>query len=642
MNFLAYIAVVIFLIVAYFLGVAIRMLFTNKDEDPYFSTFKNLFVGMLLIVFGVAVVQTRGITILWGFLLVTIFYLLLERPKIHIPTVSIKNLYPLLVMLVITLACYMLQGMFFYDTPYSKIAQGDFYSYAEVIDYMWNTHVETSTFWSILTQDPTLNVAGPFHYPELWLASIFYGLFGFGVIESQVIISHVIMVTILAMGMIALVRSITKDIWMFAFGIVSVFLGGVVLVNILPQAIDFVFFCGCSPKFAMLSILYVWSTILMLKHDDRFFYPLLLLPIASISLAPVIGIVLFCMGIFYFIRKDKSYGLKLVGSIVLVELLIVLFYILQSNQAGVTGVPTLDILIKGHALDKLKCLKILVGTIVILVFNYGIYFLPTIVLLFTQKRKLLLEFLKEYSQFIVYVVLSLVSGLCFWVLLHPMHDSTQFFTTATLVLNNIFIIVLLVKQYTWLEKRWEKMVMGVYFCAIVILNVIFVPQHPFYHYYKMPYSQDFLEKVNQQVGNQTVYVGIIYGNEYISTNYWHAARGYGDMRMLNQQKVKAYEILMHTCNVDYSQMNTMHALRAQAFFVSCPFNKYVNSVNPNYTLEDIPQLQLDFMQTNNIHYLLLNHGGVLPMTMVPYVENIFVNQVGGQQFVVLNFEKKNQ
>ena len=279
MNFLAYIAVVIFLIVAYFLGVAIRMLFTNKDEDPYFSTFKNLFVGMLLIVFGVAVVQTRGKTILWGFLLVTIFYLLLERPKIHIPTVSIKNLYPLLVMLVITLACYMLQGMFFYDTPYSKIAQGDFYSYAEVIDYMWNTHVETSTFWSILTQDPTLNVAGPFHYPELWLASIFYGLFGFGVIESQVIISHVIMVTILAMGMIALVRSITKDIWMFAFGIVSVFLGGVVLVNILPQAIDFVFFCGCSPKFAMLSILYVWSTILMLKHDDRFFYPLLLLPI---------------------------------------------------------------------------------------------------------------------------------------------------------------------------------------------------------------------------------------------------------------------------------------------------------------------------------------------------------------------------
>ncbi len=56
----------------------------------------------------------------------------------------------------------------------------------------------------------------------------------------------------------------------------------------------------------------------------------------------------------------------------------------------------------------------------------------------------------------------------------------------------------------------------------------------------------------------------------------------------------------------------------------------------------ISLLQLDFMQTNNIHYLLLNHGGVLPTTMVPYVENIFVNQVGGQQFVVLNFEKKKQ
>ena len=156
------------------------------------------------------------------------------------------------------------------------------------------------------------------------------------------------------------------------------------------------------------------------------------------------------------------------------------------------------------------------------------------------------------------------------------------------------------------------------------------------------FNSDFFEKVNQQVGNQTVYVGVIYGNEFINIDFWHAAYSFGDMRMLNQQNVKAYEILLHTCNVDYTQMNAMHALRTQAFFSSCPFNQYVNNVKPDYTLEDIPQLQLDFMRTNNIHYLLLNHGGILPATIAPYVETILSNPKGGQQFVILNFDKNNQ
>ena len=298
MNILTYIAIFLFLIVVYFLGAVIRMFFVHTEDDTYFAAFKNMVVGMFAIVGAVAVIRTQGNTVLWGFILVAILYLLLERPKIQIKTLSVK-IYPVVIMGVISIVFYIFQGVFFYEPPYNRVAHGDYYSYSELINYMWNNHVETSTFRTNYFQNPSLWTVGPFHYPELWLASIFYGLFNFDIIESQVVISHVIIVSILVMGMIALVRSITKDKFMLAFGIVSVFLGGVVLVNVLPQAVDYVFFCGCSPKFAILSILYVWATLLMLKHDNRFFYPLLLLPIASITLAPVIGIVLFWIVLYF-------------------------------------------------------------------------------------------------------------------------------------------------------------------------------------------------------------------------------------------------------------------------------------------------------------------------------------------------------
>ena len=96
MNWMALLAIIVSLVIFYIAGSFVLWLSrTAPKADVFYETFVRLIVGLVSVVSAYAIVKTYGNTILWGFLIVGVLYLLYaKRNKLFLDKYCIRNLLP--------------------------------------------------------------------------------------------------------------------------------------------------------------------------------------------------------------------------------------------------------------------------------------------------------------------------------------------------------------------------------------------------------------------------------------------------------------------------------------------------------------------------------------------------------------------
>ena len=643
-------AIIISLIFFYAFGGLISILIKDyKNNDAFYDTFVKTAIGFLFIVFVYAVYKTNGNTVLWGFILIGLLFLFkyLHDKKNKTNNldyannkISIKQrLQSLCVLIGLGTVFFFFQSLFFYNDPINNLPQGDFGFYSNLVNNLNQYGIESTT----RAKYAILNVAEspvPYHYPELWLAALISKITGILALETQVIAIHSILGSILSLGMLALCRLISKSFILQIFSIISVYFSGLMIVKFLPQADIYIFANAWNPKTITISIFFVWFAILAIQKNLNFIFPIIIIPLLNIALAPTIftSSVLFLF--FLYFKKHFILRETIISTLFVffTAVFIALFYFLNSN-ASATGNFTLNNIIEGLVYDKFKSVKIIVASILISLSVYFFYFTP---LIFILKRFLINDLiikLKNQYLFFSFFLISFFTGLFIWSITHPVADSIQFFYMPGILLANIAIWVLLLNISVILkDSKTRKYLYFAMLIIIVFVNFYTLPKTPFYKYIKIEnlYSQEYLSLVQNKVEkteNSNKIIAFIRNPDAIN-GYWQAVNSYGEAYFMHLFYSGYQSISLDVLYTSTDIYDPITKTRIESYLNKSTFKNYAESnlsKNPEYTIGD---LQYKFVTENKINFLILGKEATLPESLSEITDTIIFDHISGKRFVV--------
>ncbi|MDR2010396.1 MAG: hypothetical protein LBQ22_07935 [Bacteroidales bacterium] len=647
MNFFMLFIIIISLVFFYLAGSLI--LFITKSgtsKDSFFDLFIRLTLGLCATVFVYAAIKTKLNTILWGFVLVGIIYLVYRRSSEKLDQNKFmffdKSLWkPLLIMVGLGIVFFVFQGLFFYNEPLNNMPHGDFFYYSKLILALESHGVEGNTY----TQNPFFDgVANPkpYHYPEMWLAALIMRCFNVLSLETQVIAVHSILATILSVGMIALSRSITKSFLVQAFAVISLIMSGILLFRILPQADIYIFATGYNPKTMFISIFFVWFAILCINKNEFFYFPLLMLPIANIAMAPAIFSGLFVYAVIISVYQKKySYLVKILPATFIIAVLIGLFYLLQSGTSAAGGFKA-ESVASGIISDKLKPFKIFAGSIVILISVYFLYIIPVFLRFFFKDKKIFIKKIGSIKSLLLLWTIFTICGLGIWSLINIMSDSIQFFYLPALLLLNILLFVILTLLYESNKslKKSVNYLLFIYILLLALLNIKFLPETPFYRYYdaNSRYSYKTMTDVARKIEateDFNFYGAFLKAPEEL-VGYWNAAPHFGFGNQLYLIFDGLYTVSLNTLYTPTSYDDPIEETRVNKMLENAVFTKFAKKWEAEYGKTSIDSLQYQYIKENNIEYLIISEKVDLPNTLLSLVDTIFVDDISKQKFVFLS------
>lgn len=651
MNFYVLLIVLTSLISFYLIGSILSLVSKSEfEKDVFFDVFIKLTIGLLFVVFTYAVIVTGGNTILWGFVILGLFYLFEKKGKafnikdrfFDVINKNNKRQFVILLVMIVGIVFFFFQGSFFYNQPINNVPHGDFNYYALLIEYLNLYGVESTTFAQYLIIDTPISPV-PYHYPELWLSALISKVFGILAMETQVVATHSILATILGTGMIALSRKLTNSFVLQIFSFLSIFLSGVFFLSILPQSETFIFANGYNPKTVFVSLFFIWFVILALDEKQLFYFPLLFLPIANIALAPAILTSLILYSIINTFNKSNKIILSkhIIFETFIIAIFIMSFYFFQSGSQASGGFQK-DSLIEGLLIDRLKPLKIFFGSILIFISLYGLYLLPIIAVLISKQRKdYYMQLLKYKNIFIIFVFVFL-SGLFMWSLTHPISDSIQFFYMPALILLNLVIVINLLFVYKSFEKfKSIKYIFLSYIFIILSINLFSLQNTPFYKYreitkeYSEKYIKTVVELTETHDYNNKIIVFITPPNEHVS--FWHIIKNNGPAIYFRFYKPYFNTLNLNSLDRNLDAYDAINKKRIEKILHDRPFYKFAISRKENYSSADIPTLQYEFIVENKIKYLILEKGAELDTVFKSLVDTIVLDEISKQKFVFLKY-----
>ncbi|PLX09131.1 MAG: hypothetical protein C0596_04850 [Marinilabiliales bacterium] len=556
----------IFTISSYFIGSFITSFFnTHTEKDNFYRSFVNLLSGLFFYIIGFAIIKSSGNTIMWGIIIILILYYIFNRSVFTIKKVSLSDrfslnkemLTPFLTIICLSIVFFFFHGSFFYNSPVNYLPHGDYEYYSGIVELLNHKGIESikATSFAFENITPTPN---PYHYPELWLSAIICSFSGFITLESIVVVSLAILNVILATGFISICRHFSKNIIVQILSVTFIFLGGLIFTHSYPIAETYVFANGWTPKVSMVSIIFVFFVISTIKNQSLSLFPLLMLPIVNISLAPAIftSIVLTCL--YYYFRKNKKTAFKYIFGSIILAIFILVFYYLNS-KSGTAGNFTPENIIEGHKTDLTKPLKVIGGSIIILSILYFLYFIPPS--LFSLKKAYRSAFfseLRKYKSLFIFSLLIVIVGLLFWSITHPISDSMQFFYMPGILLLNILIFIIIIisfKEFQNSDTPKNKVLSFLIIIIFSITNIISVYNSPFYKKRDITnsYSLEYITSINENIekSNQENYlVASILDAEKIN-GFWSAiSKGQGYFLRLSKNNINLISLISPEVNLN--------------------------------------------------------------------------------------------
>lgn len=660
MNWIALLAIIFSLVIFYIAGsFVLWLLRTAPKADVFYETFVRLIVGLVSVVSAYAIVKTCGNTILWGFLIVGVLYLLYaKRNKLFLGKYRVRNLLPddknillpALVMFVLGIGFFLFQGAFFYATPINNMPHGDYAFYATVSSVLNDFGVEASDWQSVVIGGST--APSPYHYFDIWLPVIFINILQGDTYEAFVVVTQSIYMVILAMGMIAVTRKVMDytdvaslrqaqgaknggagRILIQVLSVLSIFFAGLLFVKILPQSSDFIFSNSCSLKYLSVSMFVVWTVLAMLEKKGGWYLPMLCLPVVNIITAPVaFTTAVLLLGMSALRRKSLKHIALPVVSVFAVAVFIVLFYFLQAGESA-SGGMSLSTILDSFADDKAKPFKIILGSIAILLSVYAYYLLPTIVSAISRKRNDYWTLVKDNAIVLVSVVTVVCVGTVVWGLTHVMADSIQFFMVSAIPWVNVAIWMLMLFSFKIANKVAGYLIMA-FVLLMAALNFYQIGKVPFYRYSQKYVDADYVKGVSAAISEtEGLHLGVFIQDSSQMFRYWDF-NCFGVGAEFKHFTSDLYLTAVYPePNID--KFAEIDKPRIQKAVKGNPFQNFMIDYKSGHPDSRYDEIVLEFVKANDCKFVYLSSGCKLLEPVEPYIDKRFVNKKNGECFFTL-------
>ncbi len=630
MNILSIIYLLISLMLYYIIGWSITHLFKAiNTAHIFYNVFVRLLIGLVIVLTVYAFIKTSGHTICCGFIVVGILYIISyinhnREQFVTFRSITIGNeCIAIGVVLVLGVLFYCYQGCFFYHNICNNIPHGDYSGYATIQGILNSYGIESYAWQNVALEHGTLPT--PYHYFDLWLPSMYVFLFNIPVYEAQVIISQSILMAILSVGMIALTRQFTHNKLIQGLSILSIFFSGLLFYKVLPQSSDFIFSNSCSLKYLSVGIFLLLTCIKIVRKEDDYYYPLLCLPILNIITIPSVLGSIFLILLVQCIRKELSVKIAII--ILLKFLIIVLFigafYCLQSSGNNDTW-KLLSGTLYYNVLQPLKPLKILAGSLLILVSIYFCYFIPYIICIIKEHGKICLN----NTVLCTFSVSIPIVGLLAWSYTNILADSMQFFAVTGIIVINMLIWITIMKCYVKCNKT-GKILLGIYIVVLFIINIWRLHDVPFYRYTKVE-NANYVLAVSSAMNECHAVKGMYCNDSSEMVSYW----SYNDFGYGNLMKPFVKELYIPKVYPAHSieHFNEIEQLRIKNAIAKTAFAHFIQE---NTSISNYDSLQYLFAKQINADFIMLSKKSTLSPMFTPYIDTIYTDKISGERCVML-------
>ena len=641
MNWIALIAIILSLVIFYIAGSLVLWLSrTAAKADSFYETFVRLIVGLVTVVSAYAIVKTCGNTILWGFLIVGVLYLLYaKRNNLLLGKYCLGNLLPdgkkvllsVSVMFVLGIVFFLFQGAFFYATPINNMPHGDYAFYATVSSVLNDFGVEVSDWEDVVIGGST--TPSPYHYFDIWLPVIFINILQGDTYEVFVVVTQSIYMVILAMGMIAVTRKVTENKIMQVLSVLSIFFAGILFVRILPQSSDFIFSISCSLKYLSVSMFVVWCVLAMLERKAGWYLPMLCLPVVNVITAPVaFTTAVLLLGLSALRRKQLKHIVLPLLSVFAVAVFIVSFYFLQAGESA-SGGMSFSTILDSFADDKSKPFKIIFGAIAILLSVYAYYLLPTVASLISRKRNGYWALVKDNAIVFVGMLTVVCVGVVVWGLTHVMADSIQFFMVSAIPWINIAVWLLILFSFKNYNRIARYLVMA-FVVLMAALNFYQIEKVPFYRYSQKSVDADYVKGVSAAISEtESLHLGVFIQDSSQMVEYWDF-NCFGVGAEFKHFTSELYLTAVYPePNID--KFTEIDKPRIQKAMKSNPFQKFMVEYKAGHPDCRYDEIVMEFLKANDCKFVYLSSGCDLPENIEPYIDKQFVNKKNGECFFTL-------
>ncbi len=619
-----------------------------KNKDFLVDAFTSTMIGLLgiIVIYSLVLASGKSIFILIPIIgLLTLFRLKSERQKPYFKAnLSIDEIKGLGIGITLFLVFYFIQSFLFYNKPFNNVPHGDITAYyTKVIDYLNYYGVESrnKALFGIIQNEDTPT---PYHYGEFWISALLSKFSNALSVESFTVATHAYLSAILGLGLISLSRTINKNVIHQLLSLLFMFASGITVFQFLPQSESFKYALGWNPKFIIVALFFIWFVIMVFNKKKFYYFPLLMLPIINIGLAPAIfsGLVIFALA-SKVLSKPIDIWKSLIVDSFFVAIGIVSFYLLLSGS-GSSGDFEPSSIMAGWSNDWTKAFKIGIGAIFIVIALYIFYTLPFVFLVKKEIRSEYRNESKNHRVITTLFILFFTIGLATWAITHAIHDSMQFFYLPGIILLNIIILLKTNVLLSIVQRHSVKSYSISLFLVIglIVYNLVTLRETPFYRFNPLTktYSSQFLKELKSSVDKELkkstspVFYGYLAAPEDI-IGYWNSlstANVEAPLRMLTSGIYGVNLNGFHTPikNLSFSEKRTVK----KNIEHSALYNFGIKMNYPNQ-ISNEDELIFQFVIQNKIQFLLLSPHAKLPKKFEKFVAKKIHDQTSKRTFVVL-------
>lgn len=634
------------LFTAYILG-SILYYLSRLDtiKEAYLDVFTKTFLGIISIILVYAIIITKGVTIQWGFVLIGFVALWLGqkfgygKSKNNKAGFTKAHILPMFVLQVTAIGLFMLQGSLYYNTPFNNIPHGDYNFYSIVL--------EAYTKYGIETRDPMIDVIntgfygpGLYHHTELWLANLYYKTLDILSVEAQITGLYPIIGSILAIGFIALSKTITDLKSVHYLSPFFVFFSGIPLWEILHQTPTFVFGVADNTKNIMSALFFISAFILLIKKNRLFFIPLLALPIVNMVNLPAVFGAMFLTGILayryqFFKIKTSQY---LVFLPILISAFIIFFYFISAQFFPEKPIREFSIneIINGLKDYPMRPLLILGGTFVIML---SIYFMHIVILLISKliNKKIKLPHKLLFS--IVFVFFINIIGLFTWSFTNVLKDSVQFYCIPSVISLNILLFSLFAyysDKFKGLNKATFKAFSISFFILLLVNYATISKNNEFLNFFTLKgRSVIYLKKVEAALNKKDEVILAQLINPEKLTSYWFAIPYHQPSVYIKSIKSEVRQVSLTTIEIPIDSFINQAHTTVKREVENAPFTRFVNELKAKNRFTTIGAAQVQFMKVYKVDYLLVDPKTKIPEEFNSIIEEVFIDELSKEKFIII-------
>ncbi|HRH58566.1 MAG TPA: hypothetical protein PLS10_13020 [Chitinophagales bacterium] len=607
-------------IITYVIGHLLVSFVKIPSDKPFFTEFTKLSVGLVFIITAYSLLQTSGITINIGLILLSVFFIFYLKNNNHLRTLKdtvrqiiSPQILPFLFLQLIILfiaAAYLFWRI---KEPFNNQSYNtfnDFYFYETVIEYLNKVGVEGNVTDWYSTMPPVRDL---YHFGELWYSAFYTLITGQNAFVGFYFIffSHALVIYFLgACSIIEIyIKPVSKKTYLTAFIIF--------LTSGISLALPFetVFTKGdwwnagllFQPKYFFTALFVFYATILI--NNKNYLHYIVLIGLATILTctvsAPAILLAIGCLLLTYTVSKKITITEMFKYSVpVLVILLFIGIYTLWIGHLNeyahtTTKNPEHSVTIIYYLKTAFNCFA---GQLVKTFISFSI-FLILIGLIFKFKVKPP----QNYKEIVLLYVIINITAILSYAIFFNRVDAVQLWSIVYLPFSAVvgfFIIVYALTSGTRMIQ----------ISAIVTLFFCLNQTHPYTRFEIIDESfAAELKKIYK--GGSVVYFkskddynGFFSKSVNVAFPYQNLKREYKDY----------YPICLSVFEIPKSSEPLL--LKGENQIIrSSVFYRYVQSEIKNKTFESVEKSQYNFMKAFSVKYAYTFEHTVLPEVLQPYV-----------------------